>query len=408
MMPGDTDDQMTAMARRRVRVVRYWTHHQVAEMVGDVVISRQDIDGMPLQLWRIHTLPNQFRGMGIVQRMERPQYDINAIVNLKRDHQNLVLNPIAVIDEDLADINDGKVELYPGRTLISSGGDPKDKVFFYQPGMPPQGATEELMVEMEIVKDLAGLGPNQLGNFSQGRKTARETSAVAAGALGKIMTVALNLEDSCLEPIYLTQFKLEQRFMRAPDTFKYHGQHAVDWVQVTPGDYKYMAQPRFIAKGTSVVRDKEIHIQQFMMAADRALMAPQYHNLPVVFQEMWKLLVPLDYERFLADPTQNAMNIPPELENKIIAEGGYVEVSPMNDQVAHKRAHEMVKLGPDYAIWPESLRIYLDHHIRDHDAAGAQQQVANAKMGGQDASDPMRGIRGASMPETEDVGANVY
>jgi hypothetical protein len=397
---SEEEEPLELLIRRRVKVTRYWTRHHVVELIGDTVISRQDIDGWPLQLWRIHTLPNQFKGMGIIQRMERPQYDINAIVNLKRDHQNLTLNPIAVIDEELVDINDGKVELYPGKVLISSGGNPKDKAYFYQPGAIAQGASEEIALQMEVIKDVVGLGPNQLGNFSQGRKTARETSAVAAGAMSKIMTVALNLEETCLEPIYLGQFKLEQRWMRAPDTFKYHGRHAVEWVQITPADYKWMAQPRFLAKGTSIIKNREVEIQQFMMAADRAMLAPQYHNLPEIFTQMWKMLVPLEFQRFVKDPNQRQLNIPAEIENRILAEGGDIQVSPANDDAEHIQGHEAYKLTPDFIVWPESLKARMDHHIQGHQAAQQQANMSqqNAQATFQDSSDQDRGLRGASLP----------
>ncbi len=405
---SDEEEPINLLMRRRVKIVRYWTRHHVVEMVGDTIISRQNIDGLPLQLWRVHTLPNQFKGMGIVQRMERSQYDINAIVNLKRDHQNLTLNPIAILDEELVDVNDGKVELYPGRVLVSSGGVPGDKAFFYQPGSIAQGATEEIALQMEIIKDVSGVGDNQLGNFSQGRKTARETSAVAAGAMGKIMTIALNMEETCLEPIYLGMFKLEQRWMRAPDTFKYHGVNAVDWVRITPEDYKWMAQPRFISRGTAIIKDREIQIQQFLTAADRAMAAPQFHNLPEIFTEMWKLLSPMDYQRFVKDPNEQTQNIPPNIENKIIAEGGQVEISQANEHANHRQVHEAYKLGPDYPLWPQATKNVLDQHIQQHLAA-EQQDVLSQTQGQnrlsqqQDASDPSRGLRGASLPGVDQL-----
>jgi len=392
------EDQLTMIMRRRVTIVRYWTKHHVAEMIGNNIVSRQNINGWPLQLWRFHVLPNKFRGMGLVQRIERGQYDINAIINLKRDHQNLVLNPIAVVDEELVDLNEGKVQLYPGRTLVSSGGVPGDKVYFYNPGVIPQGALEEINIQVQVMNEVTGLGPNQKSQFSSGRTTAREVAAVQAGALSKIMTVALNMEEECLEPIYQQLFLLEQRFMRGKDVFKYHGDLAHEWIRVTPTDYKFMAMPSFMAKGTSIIKDRDIEITQFLAAMDRAVQIPQFNNMKEVSKKMWQLLQPNDWYKFIIDGVPNQPNIPPQMENRVFAEGKSVEVSPANDDAEHLQVHKAHTYTPDYQLWPQAYKNRFEQHMANHQMADQEKQVkANPNLPNQqDASDQDRGIRGGS------------
>ncbi|MDF1546120.1 MAG: hypothetical protein P1R58_13585, partial [bacterium] len=90
----------------RALVYRYWTNDEVIEMCNMNIISRVKMDGCPLQVWKTYELPNEFRGMGLLQRIERNQIDINAIINNKRDFQNLILNPVAGISDEVAGLED--------------------------------------------------------------------------------------------------------------------------------------------------------------------------------------------------------------------------------------------------------------------------------------------------------------
>ncbi len=396
------------MARAgKVRIVRYWTHSHVAEKCFDFIISRRDIRGMPIQVWKIHDLPSQFRGMGIIQRLERPQYDMNAIINTKRDFQNLALNPIAILDRELASVNDNKLELYPGRVLFTPDGRiPKDMVHFVQPGFDMSASsTEEFVIQKDAIEKISGFSENATGAYAQGRKTARETSAVASGALSKIFTVASKLEETCLEPIYLEMFLLEQAFMSRNEQFKYHGKHSVDWVVVTPQDYKWSAVPSFMARGTTLVSDKQIHIQQFMVALDRAAAFPQIHDMHQIFLEMWKLMSPRDYQRFVKDPTENELNIPQDLENQLLAQGKQVDVTATNDHQTHIAEMDKLFRSVDFQVWPEALKIHAQEHYQKHQQAAQASQIQQAQPptddgGSNSSSDLAKGLRGTSVGVT--------
>jgi hypothetical protein len=396
------DDIESMIKRMRVKVIRYWTHHHYVEMVGDKLISRTDIGGMPLTLWRVGLKNAKFDGIGMIQRIERNQYDINAIVNLKRDFQNLMLNPVAIVDEELASINDNKVELYPGRTLLSpSGRPPKDLIYFFQPGIDmSQGSTEELALQMDSMKDVSKISENQLGNFAKGRKTARESSAVAAGAGSHSLRQAEAIEDNCLEPIYQQQFLLEQRFMTKEDQFKYLGAEAEEWVVVTPEDYKWSALPNFVCKGSGVAGDREIRTQQFLAAFDRALQFPEQHDLQAIFKEMWRLLSPRDYHKFVKDPQFDKLpNIPPDYENQIMAQGQWVEASPQNKHGEHRASHQAFMRSDVFRSLPARMQNIFKEHLGMHDeieqAMASQAAAQGNSMPPGGAADVSRGIRGA-------------
>ncbi len=407
---SDPDDPVyrgSGRINNRLMIIRYWTHDQVAEYCNGYIVRRTNLDGMPLQLWKIYTLPAEFKGMGIVQRIERNQKDVNAIINIKRDFQNLQLNPIVVIDEDLLLTNEGDMELYAGKTITSSGGNVRDKVQFHQPGIDmSQGATEELGVQVDMIDRTTGFGVNADGSYSKGRKTARETTVVAAGSLSKVAQIAGRLEEGALEPAYLRMFLLEQMNLTQEETFKYMGPEGVTWLKIKPEDYRWKSMPRFEAKGSSYLVNKEVSTQQFLLAMDRQMQyAPQMANLSAMFAKMWELLDPKDYLNFIKDPREKSHNVPQNIENAMMAMGHNVEISPENNHQEHLSVIDGFMRSPEYLIWPESFKLKMEAHKAQHEQAGqpqaGQQQTGipgqDQGLTNQDQSDVARGQRGVTL-----------
>lgn len=406
-IPEDQLDSPTTMIRRnRAKVIRYWTKDHVCEVVNNTLIRRQSLNGWPLHLWRINYRPNRFAGMGIIQRLERAQYDVNAIINSRRDHENLVLQPISVISADLVDRREGNVRLTPGKTLIDeNGGDVTKKLYAYQPGNPPQGGVDEIAQQAEVMKMVSSVGDNQLAQYAGGRRTAQEAIRVAAGNLSKVNRVAGLIEETCIEPMLLDQFKLEQRYFRGEETFEYLGRHATEWVTVTPEVYKWGAQPKFVARGSSYAQERQSQTILFMQGLDRALAAPQYNNLQECFVEMWKLLHPLDYTRFVNDPNAPRYKIPPEVENLMFAHGEVVDVNPDDDDLEHIAKHQAAENSPDFKLWPKRRQDALVAHRMKHEqAAQGKASLVPPPSGegpgaGQDESDLLRGQRTSQAPQ---------
>lgn len=364
---GEEDtDPKRAFMNFRLMIKRVWTRDHVLEYFEDMLIWRKNLTGWPLQRWGVFVVPNQFPMMGILQRIERNEYDINEKLNTRQDYVNLIVDPWVILSTELADEAD---ELYHGKILYAKN--PKDAAYVYQPGTNPTDASlADVKVQVDFM-DRTGISPEGAGAHPRGDRTATETNAVTNGTMAKVKRISRRLEDECLVPIYQYQFLLEGIFLSKEERTKYYGQFGEMVFGVRPEDYAWNSMPIFMAKGTSEMIDEPVRIQQFMTAMDRAMAAPQFHNLKNIFAEMWRIFAPKNFHRFVKDPSMDNYKIPPEEENKMFALGRIAEISPLDDDQKHVEVHEKYKRTPDYLTWPERTKMEFEAHIRAHQAKAA-------------------------------------
>jgi hypothetical protein len=414
------DEQMQEMVRRqRVKVVRCFTQYHIAEAVvagtegeDGVIISRQNCFDWVTHLWRYHHRDNDFRGMGMAQRLERPQYDINAHVNSRRDGQNITNDPPKVVDQELVENQEGQIRVHSGKVFIrpktvSAQRRSDDMLYIAKVGGSAQSNTMvELGLEMQAVGDMSGVSENTLSQYSVGRRSATQTAAVESHRASRFGTSVELLEEMSLEPIYQMQFLYNMLYMTREVKFKHYGEHGVYSVLVTPEDYKLTGGVVFHAMGSTTIRDEAVHTQQFMAAYDRVMMSPQDFKLREWKKEMARLMVPRDYHKLIERPDARRENIPPETENMIMAMGSSVSVSPRNDHQQHDQIHAGYQQTPDYRIWPEARKRMMDVHRAEHQEqmaqaaaqVGAARERSNALT--ETPGDNMKGIRPASLGVT--------
>lgn len=390
-------------AKNIVTVVRYWTKHQVVQVAHEEVISRTDLTGWPLQKWVCYEVPGRFHGMGALQRIERNVYDINAIINNKRDMQNMTLTPISVIDRSLVGLDEGDPELYPGRAFVSRSGDVTKKLWFYQPGADmSQAASEEVRLQIDMVKQVTGFDDNAMAAYTPGRKTARETSAVMMGLLVKVKQMAERLQEDCLEPAYMDFFMLDQMYLTGEDAFKYMGADGASrFFKIIPAYYAWNNQPKFTAVGASHFMEDDMMKAQYFKAVELAMALPQYHNMRNILAKLWQILDPKDHTDMMNDPRDRGENVPPDIENFLFAQGQTVRVSPENDSAEHLSSHERQERSPDFKTWPTGQQEAFKGHIQDHQRQGAAQAQPppQVSLGQQDQSDLARGQRSGQLTQ---------
>jgi hypothetical protein len=402
----DADIKQDTFNSRRLRVIRYWTKYRIIEVCMNIVIRDVKIYGWPLHLVVITPkVRPTFQGMGLLQRLERNQYDINASVNSRRDLQNLISNPFGVVDQELLGIDEDAPDLYPGRVFsMKSGGKAGDKIWVYQPGAhSSQTELTDIEMQMSIMQKLSHTDENAFGTVHTDRTTAQEIRQAAAGRLTTLGVVALRIEEMALEPVYLDHFFLEMTFLNKTEVVRYFGEKGEDILKVDASSFMWNSIPRFSAMGTSSVLEDSVKMQQFFTAVQLAAGMPQVeHNWQNIALQMWRYLHPKEYYKFVKDPNISDENIPPDIENQLIATGRMVHRSPANKDAQHVQVHEALKLTPDYMVWPEGRKMLLERHLAEHKQA--IQQVAGApslqKMMAprqQDPSDASRGVRGAMM-----------
>lgn len=380
---------------RRVKVRRYWTRNHLVEYCGQFLLRRMNICDWPLQFWQCYPVQGQFNAMGLLQRLERLQYDINASMNARRNYQNLVSNPFGVVDESLVGVND-QPSVYPGWFGISRGGIAKDKIWVYQPGQNSNvDALSDVGLQMEMAEKQAHISDPGQGKTSSGRTTATEARHAQAGMASAIESIALRMEESAFESIYLSLFQLEQVNLTREEAFVYNGKYGDEFFVVGPHSYMWHGQPRFRAKGTiSVMRDM-LEIQQLTGAIDTLLKLEG--RVEVDWQELtthlMRKLTPKHYERFIKDKNIPTEDIPPDIENMLMAQGRAVQVSPANKHQEHIASHMGKTKSPDYQTWPRRQQQEMEIHLQQHQSALAPQPSQQQGPQGQalGAADMLRG-----------------
>lgn len=405
----DNSDEM--VRRTRIKVVRCGTpYHVVEAVIGDddgVIISREDTFDWIYHLWRWSHRDNSFRGMGIPDRLERSQYDINAAVNDRRAASNWQNDPPKIIDQRLLNREEGSVKVHHGKLFIRPTSTPvnlrsDDMLTFAKVGDGGNSGNTmtETQMEMQVINDLSGVNENSLNQYSTGRRSATQTQAVEAHRAGRFGVIVELIEEQAVEKIYMQQFLYCQLYMTRMERFKHYGKHGEYGLLVTPEDYKLTGGVRFTAMGATAIRDDAVHNQQLLALWDRALVGRQM-GIQIPLEKLWemvsKALVPMEYYKLLPDANEGAENIPPDLENQIMAMGSSLETSPKNDDAAHMKSHLAYKMTPDYKYWPEARKRNMDIHNEKHQAK-MMQQMAQASAGRSNSLNPtsanaMQGIR---------------
>jgi hypothetical protein len=372
--PTESPEANRAYMNHRIKIKVYATADHLFEYFEDIPVWRKNVCGWIFQRWGIFCVPNQFPMMGVLQRIERNEYDINEKLNSRQDYINLVVNPWTILSDKMK----GSVsELHQGMVLFDKN--PKEAAYVYQPGPnPTDGTLGDVRTQIEFMERVS-ISPEAQGGHPTGDPTATEVQTVSQGTVGKVKRIARRLEDDCLIPIYNQEFLLEATLMTKEQKVKYFGQFGDMVFSVRPEDYVWNSWPTFIAMGTSEMADEPVRIQQFLAAMDRALQNPQIHNLKNIYAHMWSKFSPKESTSFIEDPRMDSYKIPPDEENRIFATGRIPKVSPLDDHAEHKESHDKYKRTSDYQLWSSRMKMEFEAHIRAHDAASANTAQA---MGG--------------------------
>lgn len=392
MTPTQLEDYSNGV---RIKVRRCWTRDHIIEKAEDEIISRVNISGWPLQLWKMFDIPGKFKGMSILRRMERNQYDINAQINNRRDHENLVVDPFFVLSDDIVGA-EGEPRIYPGKGFVSPNANVKDSIWVHNPGPSPFNDSSDLITSMKII-EMVTISQTDMGSISKGRTTAKEITETSEGADNKTLQRAQVFEEICLEPAYWSMFMLTQLFMTKEQSFKHFGKEGEFMMVLTPGDYAYRGAPRFHALGTSDILNDPIALRNFLQAIREAAANPAMFrevNWKAVTTELFAKLVPKHYQAFVKDDRKPVYSMNPKDENILFALGQTASVSPEDDDEFHNKSHIPVKQSGDYASWPQKNKTNLDNHILEHNGATAQKTLSvQQNLGIQDDSDADRGVR---------------
>lgn len=349
----------------------------MAVMTGNrKIIRRKRMTGMPVTKWAFRELPDRFGGLGILHVLERPQLDLNAMINDRRDFMNYVLNPIVMLDQgayNKANLSDG--QLYPGKIMTfdaDAGERASDMIHIAQPGNPAgQDHQAEMSMSINIMETVSNISANSQAQVQSGQRSATEIREVANALQSSLGISALNLERASINPTYDFQMTLERLHFDGVLSIRDIGTHDI-YMQITPEMLVFRSNPKMQALGMSHIVQGAVDKAQLLQAATISLNPAfiEFINRQEVVTAIWKAFRPNDYFRMLAKGfPSDQVNIPPSVEHMMFSSGRFPKVSPNNDDSAHLREHRLFKDSAGYRVMPPFLKNEFDKHIKIHESA---------------------------------------
>ncbi len=356
-------------------ITAFYENYMVTMDGGGTVIRRQRMAGYPLAKASFRKLNDRFGGMGIIHVLERQQLDINRMINDRRDFNNLVLNPITIMEKDTfarGEYGDGT--LHAGQLYTYDGdGKASDTIHTEQPGQAVGGDHQaEIGTQLDMMNTVSNIGPNSQAQFASGRRSAEEVGNVASGTSTALGVTSLRLERQAFEPIYDQQLMLERIHFDGFEGIRDIGDPDL-YVHVTPETLAFQSNPLMKAMGMANIRLGAVDRAQLMQQVSIALSSPvimQFTNAEELVKRFWRAAQPDTFYQLLnVSKPSDRINTPPETEHLMFAQGRYPKVKPLNDHNEHLNAHNAFKRGGGYSAWPEVFKREFDNHIAGHQAA---------------------------------------
>lgn len=311
--------------------------------------------------------PGEFYGRGLPEASLAVQYQLDDVLNQSMDSTTLSLNNITVINPAFAP-NAASFEVEPGAIWWA---DPNAVKQFVTPDLSDIGIKNANMLR-SIITEMSDNTP-QLPDPIAGK--ARSTGQ-AQLAINEWQTDLFNfLEQISIEGLTVlakqTHSLLQQNL---PDDtiIRVAGKYATQWVNrvVTPEDLVGGFDFKWV--GNIAIDNNSVKTQQMLNFLKILPMIPQDSGIKFNWENFVILLLREGFqikspETLISTAHLNA-SVPPNIENKIINQGGEVEVCEQDDDDLHIKVHA-IDGGKSKDVYIQSLYV---KHIKDHEDAKAK------------------------------------
>lgn len=171
------------------------TYHRSSKTIVRAIYNPFFIGFRPFVSFIYNPSEFQFDGRGLVEALEKSQLEVDAIHNQRRDRATLLNSPIFVVQEGT---NLDNFKFAPGMVYMTNGvpGDVVNKLDFGD--VYPSSFAEEDRV-ISYMQQVAGVGPQNLGQSVSERPVAKETLAVIQETNKKRKNEIDNFRDSIAE-----------------------------------------------------------------------------------------------------------------------------------------------------------------------------------------------------------------
>lgn len=330
----------------------------------------------PFNFFRFIIPPGrEFYGRGLPEASISMQHQLNDTLNQGMDSATIALNPIAIVNPAFAP-NADSFEFEPARTWWA---DPNAVKFSAVPDLSDIAIKNAGMIR-GMITEMSDNSP-QLPDPIAGK--ARSTGQ-AELAINEWQTDLFIFIETCgyeaMAPFAKQVHQLIQQNVSDEDIIRITGKYAGTWINriVTPEeivggfDFRWM--------GSIQIESQAIKNQQMMN------LLKLYPTLPPDAQAQIKLLWPnimiklfrdgfgiKDFQNIVETPDLNP-STPPNIEDRLMKQGGMVKVNKSDDDELHIKSHEfcMNELDPKKDVY---LRAVLAKHIAEHRAQQAQKQA---------------------------------
>jgi hypothetical protein len=319
----------------------------------------------------------EFYGRGLPEATIRLQHQLNATLNQTVDSGSLSLNNVTIVNPAFAP-NAESFEVEPGAVWWA---DPAAVKQFQFPDLTASGMTN-VGVLRQAISEMSDNSP-QLPDPLAGK--ARSTGQ-AELAFGEFQTDLLSFMDTitteALNPfakkvhIMLQQYLPEDRIIRVA------GRNSPNWIDraVTPeelvGDFD------FEWKGAIQIANQSVKGQQLLNFMRLFPQLPPDSNVRIRWANLLRVFFKDSLQMrdadFMIETTQQGASTPARIENRIIAQGGMIEVQPTDDDSVHIQSHQS-KIGDLKSNWTiAKMQEHINAHvkqIKDKELAIQQQQL---------------------------------
>lgn len=322
--------------------------------------------------------PGEFYGRGLPEATIYMQSQLNDLLNQGMDSATLALNNITIINPAYAP-NSESFEVEPGAQWYA---DPNGVKQFTFPDLS-EVAVKNAQVVRQIITEMSDNAP-QLPDPIAGKARSTGQAQMAMDEWSTDMYAFLrSISEEALAPFAQKIHMLIQQNVSDDEIIKITGKYAGKWIDrvMTPDD---------ILNNYSFHWETTIQIQQGQVKTQQMLQfIKTFATLPPQAQAGVRLnwdnfLIKLLRDGFLIKDTttiietpRETMSTPPDLENRIIKQGGEVMVTQSDDDdlhiAVHKREADKVKETDLY------IRSLFDQHIQLHDQQKADKAKAAAE-----------------------------
>lgn len=350
------------------------------------VLFKQRLDGYPLVKANWGRSINDFDSESLLQVIEPMTYDVNFMMNMRRENQDKSIRDIIAINKRLLDSSVKQVK-YGDDVVLEFSEDPRACITNIHPPDVTQAYKEDIEFLFEMIDKVAGMNDNIVGQYySLGRRSATETTDVKEALLTRSGQTIDDIQTYSVYESLAMIYNLEDAHFSeqfALDTF---GLSAKDYPLMTRDLFvKIGGNVRIIAQGSAYWQSKrelQAASAQAVQTASQNPVLQQEFDVPQLFVDSLKASGMPEAEKYRLKRKDTDYTIPPESEHRLIAAGHDTPIGGLDNDEKHLKDHQDYQIQLENGLIdpeefpPQNLHLLLVH-IKRHEGRLQSMRTTN-------------------------------